>query len=125
MSKKYSNQSEQVASTFNSIPIIVLLLLNLLGVGAILGLLLSQKDAPATTVSNPPSVSKNVRVDRLGNITLDKDRVKFDLIALDGGSVNVQQEVSLPQEGFVHGYQLLEQFMAQLIEKGYVEKGGE
>ena len=125
MSKKSSKQSGQQSPAFNPALIIVLLLLNLLGIGAILGILLSKNDKPTVTESTPPSVSKDVQVDRLGNITLDRDRVKFDLIALDGGSVNVRQNVSLPQEGFVRGYQQLEQFMDQLIEKGYVERGSE
>lgn len=118
--------SKQTPSpTFNSTPIIALLLLNLVGVGAIIGMLLSKKEPPISNSSKPATASQDLRVDRLGNISLDRDRVKFDLISLEDGSAKVQQEVSLPQEGFVRGFQSLEQFMNQLIEKGFVEKGGE
>ena len=124
MNKK-TKSSQQEVQKFNSIPVIVLLLLNLLGVGAILGMLQSAKSKSAENDAGS-MVEKQLHVDRLGNINLQRGRVTFDLLTFsEDGSANVRQNVSLPQEGFLHGYSQLEQFMSQMIEKGFVGRSGD
>jgi len=62
-----------------------------------------------------------VSADEIGKIELDKDIVRIHLMKRsDTGKLAKSQEVELPLENFGSGYERLNSFLNQLIEKGII-----
>ena len=104
----------------NLFPIIALLLANLvavcIGLFMLVGLHRKVPDA-----SNSSTV---LSADRIGEIKLDRDRVRINLMKFDdGGKIQKVQEVSMPfQEGFLNGFDQMQTFVDKMVEEGIIEK---
>ena len=122
MSTTIKNQPAQTSTpSVNLFPLTALLIANLVAVCFALFMLVGLHRKVATP---PPTGDDNiVTADRIGGINLDRDRVRIDLINLDGSKVNKVQEISLPlDEGFPEGLSRMQTFMEKMLEEGVLKK---
>ena len=107
------------AEPVNLTPVIVLLVANLLAVLLTLGAVLSRTASLNRGAS--PNQIELAKVDRIGDIRLDKGQVKFDLLKKSGSAdATVFSQVEMPQDGFLRGFGQMEKFVRELIEAGLV-----
>lgn len=69
-------------------------------------------------VQKEPAVSTVVAADEIGNISLDQNTVRINLMKRNANDkVEKLQEIAIPLESFMAGFQQQEEFVEQLIEK--------
>ena len=112
-----NNQAEPVVHKTNLFPVIALLILNLIGIGLVIGILM------ARTQSLVDSGVKSITADRMGQIQLDKDNVVIDLMDMDATDRRhkVTKQLVIGQEDFLAGFSAMEDFMRKLIQAGVVK----
>lgn len=114
-------KTQDTPNSVNLLPIIVLLIANLIAVCIGLFMLIGLH----RKVPNAPSDSSTVlSADRIGEIKLDRDRVRINLMKFDdGGKIQKVQEVSMPfQDGFLNGFDQMQTFVDKMVEEGILEK---
>ena len=103
----------------NLFPLTALAFLTLLGVIAGLVMLFGLHNK----IQKSPEMETVVVADEIGEIKLDKDMVRINLMKrTPGGSVDKMQEIELPLEKFAAAYPRLQSFMDQMIEKEIISK---
>lgn len=112
-----NQDAEPVVQKTNLLPVIALLLLNLIGIGLCIGILM------ARTQSLVDSGVQGIRADRMGQIQLDQGNVVIDLMDMDNSDRRhkVTKQLVMRQEDFLAGYSAMEDFMRKLIEAGVVK----
>lgn len=112
-------KNEVNAPSVNLFPIMALSVLTLLcTIGAIVMLVGLHNKVKAT-----PEVSSAVMADEFGNISLDQNTVRINLMKRNAaGKVEKLQEVAIPLENFMAGFQQQEEFVDQLIEKDIIKR---
>lgn len=102
-------------------PVIALLLANLvavcIGLFMLVGLHRKVPDAPTKQATE-------LVADRIGEIKLDRDKVKINLMKFDdAGKIQRVQKISLPvEEGFLNGFERIQTFIDKMVEEGILEK---
>ena len=115
------NESNTAApQSVNLFPVTALALLTLLGVIAGLVMLFGLHNK----IQKSPDMETIVVADEIGEINLDKDMVRINLMKRTAsGGVEKMQEIELPLDSFINrGYPRLNSFMEQTIEKGIISK---
>lgn len=116
-SPKMKNQES--ATGVNLFPIMALLIANLvavcIGLFMLVGLHRKTPNAPATDAV--------MTADRIGEIKLDRGNVRINLMKFGSdGKIGKVQEVAIPQDGFLKGFDSMQNFIDKLVENGIVEK---
>lgn len=116
MSKKQQTETIVQQTKTNLFPVIALLILNLLAILLAIGILMVRTQSLVDSGSG-------VKADRMGQIKLDQGNVVIDLLELDAASNRhqVSKQLVMRQADFVAGYSSMEDFMRQMIEKGFVK----
>ncbi|QEG24194.1 hypothetical protein [Mariniblastus fucicola] len=113
-------KNEVSKPSVNLFPVLAMSMLTLLGVIAALVMLVGlHNKVPKADAAAPASIA----VSEIGNIKLDKDMVRINLMKRTaGGKVDKLQEITIPLEKFAAGFQQQENFMEQMIEKGIITR---
>ena len=113
-------KNEAKAPSVNLFPILALSVLTLICTIAAIVMLVGLHNK----VKAAPSVSSAVMADEFGNISLDdQNTVRINLMKRNaGGKVEPLQEVAIPLENFMAGFQQQEEFVNQLIEKEIITR---
>jgi len=112
-------KNEAKAPSINLFPIMALSVLTLLcaiaGVVMLVGL--------HNKVQASAPVSTAVNADEFGNISLDQNTVRINLMKRNANDkVEKLQEIAIPLEKFMAGFQQQEEFVNQLIEKDIITR---
>jgi len=111
------NRNEVTTPSVNLFPLMALSVLTLLGVIAGVVMLLGLHNKMPKQAATQAVVS----ADEIGKIELVKDQVLIHLMKRnDAGKLTKTQEIELPLENFGSGYERLNSFLDQLIEKGII-----
>lgn len=118
-------KNTEPARTVNLFPVIVLLIANLIGVCIAVIMLYGLHNKTKAPIT--PQRQEIVAADRIGEIKLDRDRVRINLMSIGAKPSDIQkvQEISLPQEGFLKGFSQMQVFIDQLVEQGIVKRNEE
>ena len=112
------NKNEATSSSVNLIPT-GLSALTLIGTIAAVAMLIGLHNK----IQKAPEVSAAVSVDEIGDIKLDKNLVRINLMKRNAnGKIDKLQEISIPLESFAAGFQQQERFMEQMLEKNILER---
>ncbi len=108
--------------TVNLFPVTALLIANLVGVLIAIVMLYGLHNK--TTKPKPPKLDKIVSADRIGEIKLDRDRVRINLMTIGERPSDIQkvQEISISQEGFLKGFSQMQTFIDEMVEQGIVTR---
>lgn len=118
-------KNTEPARTVNLFPMTVLLIANLVGICVAIVMLYGLHNK--TKMPEPPQRQEIVTADRVGEIKLDRDRVRINLMSIGSKPSDIQkvQEISLPQEGFLKGFSQMQTFIDQMVEQGIVTRNEE
>jgi len=112
-------KNEVKAPSVNLFPILALSFLTLLCTIAAIVMLVGLHNK----VKAAPSISTGVVADEFGNISLDQNTVRINLMKRNAaGKLDKLQEVAIPLENFMAGFQQQEEFVNQLIEKEIITR---
>ena len=111
--------NEVTSSSVNLFPIMALSLLTLVGTIAAIVMLVGLHNK----IQKSPSVATTVSVDEIGDIKLDNNFVRINLMKRNtNGKIDKLQEIAIPLENFTAGFQQQEKFMNQMIEKEIISR---
>jgi len=114
-------KNTESTSSVNLFPIIALLVANLIAVCIGLFMLVGlHRKVPSAPTSGDAILS----ADRIGEIKLDRDKVRINLMKFDsGGTIQKAQEFSLPlKDGYLAGLERMQTFVDKMVEEGIIEK---
>lgn len=107
-------KNEVNAPSVNLFPIMALSVLTLLCSIAAIVMLIGLHNK----VKKEASVPAAVEADEFGNISLDQNTVRINLMKRNANDkIEKVQEIAIPLENFMAGFQQQEEFVDQLIEK--------
>ena len=113
------NKNEATSSSVNLFPIMALSVLTLIGTIAAVAMLIGLHNK----VQKDPAVSSVVSVDEIGDIKLDQNLVRINLMKRNAsGKIDKIQEIAIPLESFAAGFEQQEKFMNQMIEKEIITR---
>ena len=113
------NKNDSTSPSVNLFPVMALSFMTLLATVAAIVMLIGLHNM----IPKSPSVSSAVAVDEIGEINLDQNTVRFNLMKRSaGGKVEKLQEVVIPLESFITGFGRQQKFMDKMVEEGVIKK---
>jgi len=112
-------RNETASPSVNLFPVLAISVLTLLCSIAAIVMLFGLHNK----IQKAPEVESVVAVDEIGDIKLDQNTVRINLMKRNANNkIDKLQEVTIPLENFMAGFQQQEEFMEQLIEKEIITR---